>query len=252
MKINERTFLRILREEASHELVGNNNRSVNLGLTLSEVSALRAWSSRSSRLNEGAAEKVAAAAMESRLGRRIMVSLLKALKFLPGFGFGVKVLNVSVPVWKKAIDFVNDKFGVKLPISAEGIASVLKWMMSDHYAGMIIDELIAILSDMSDQEYQEMVKKKKKAKPKAADEEKEKEKEEEEEGSEKEEEEEGSEKEEEEEGSEKEEEDKERTALPASKTVRNPSHDSNRGLPNTMNERQIRALVRKELVRSRR
>ena len=40
MKINERTFRRILREEALRELTGNNNRSVNLGLTLSEVSAL--------------------------------------------------------------------------------------------------------------------------------------------------------------------------------------------------------------------
>ena len=166
MKINERTFRRILREEALRELTGNNNRSVNLGLTLSEVSALRAWSSRSSRLNEdapGLAERAAVAAMESRLGRKIMIGLLKALKFIPGFGFGVKVLNVSAPIWQKAINFANDKFGVKLPISGEGIASVVKWLMPDHYAGMIIDELIALLSDMSDEEYQEMVKKNKKA-----------------------------------------------------------------------------------------
>jgi len=243
MKINERTFLRILREEATHELVGNNNRSVNLGLTLSEVSALRAWSSRSSRLNEGAAEKVAAAAMESRLGRRIMVSLLKALKFLPGFGFGVKVLNVSVPVWKKAIDFVNDKFGVKLPISAEGIASVLKWMMSDHYAGMIIDELIAILSDMSDQEYQEMVKKSKDsaaAKERAT----------ETEGGDT--------------GGDSDGDDADNdnddardepaapvVAKPAAQVVK-PSRGPGAVLPDIIDERQIRALVRKELARSRR
>ena len=236
MKINERTFRRILREEALRELTGNNNRSVNLGLTLSEVSALRAWSSRSSRLNEdapGLAERAAVAAMESRLGRKIMIGLLKALKFIPGFGFGVKVLNVSAPIWQKAINFANDKFGVKLPISGEGIASVVKWLMPDHYAGMIIDELIALLSDMSDEEYQEMVKKSKDsaaAKERAADTE-------------------GGDN-----GGDSDNDDNDERDEPDApvvpKAVEKPLRDPSRGLlADTMNERQIRALVRKELVR---
>lgn len=245
MKINERTFRRILREEALRELTGNNNRSVNLGLTLSEVSALRAWSSRSSRLNEdapGFAERAAVAAMESRLGRKIMIGLLKAIKFITGADMLI-VRNIAVPMWKKAIDFVNDKFGINVPISAEGIANFMKWFTPGHYAGMIIDEFIALLSDISDEEYQEMVKKNKKANTTLDSEDAT---------------------------------DADTTTPPdnddsttdndktptKSAPAPTPAKDkepaakkksaqanSSHGLPNTMNERQIRDLVRKELVR---
>lgn len=175
-----------------------------------------------------------------------MVSLLKAIKFVTSAD--VMILNnIGVPVWKKAIDFVNDKFGVKLPISAEGIASVVKWMMPGNYSGMIIDELIAILSDMSDQEYQEMVKK---SKDSAAAKERAPETEGGDTGGDN-------------DNDDADNDNDDKRNEPAAPVVAKPAAQvvtktakSSRGpgadLPDTMGERQIRALVRKELARSRR
>lgn len=230
MKINERTFRRILREEASHEFSGKHVHSKNLGLTLSEISALRAWSSRSSRLSEGGAE-IAVAAMESRLGRRIMISLLKAVKFLTGIDVLI-LRHIQAPMWQKARDLVNDKMGINIPISGEEVFDALKWVLPGNYSGMVIDEAIEILSDMSDEEYQDVVKKKKKkkAEPEDADEEEA----------------------EEEEGSDEEEEDEEEPE-PEPVNRKNPPADNKRPmLPEPVDERRIRALVRKELSRPRR
>jgi hypothetical protein len=157
MKINESTFRRILREEAAREFAGRSTHSVNIGLTLSEVSALRAWRSRSSHLNEVYTE-IAMAAMQSKYGRRILISLLKAVKFLAGPDI-LLLRNVHGPLWQKARDLVNDKFGVDIPISGEDVISVLKWIAPGHYTGMIIDEIIDILSDMSDEEFNQEVNK---------------------------------------------------------------------------------------------
>jgi hypothetical protein len=232
MKINERAFRRILREEATRELVGGNNHGANLRFTPSEVSALRAWSSRSSRLSEGGAE-IAVAAMESRLGRRIMISLLKAVKFLTGIDILI-LRHIQAPMWQKARDLVNHKMGINIPISGEEVFDAVKWVLPGNYSGMVIDEAIEILSDMSDEEYQDVVKKKKKAEPKAADEEEEEEEEEE-----------GSEEEEEEEDEEEPE--------PEPANRKNPPADNKRPmLPEPVDERRIRALVRKELSHPRR
>jgi hypothetical protein len=157
MKINESTFRRILREEATREFAGRSTRNVNIGLTLSEVTALRAWYTRSSHLNEVYTE-IAVAAMQSKYGRRILISLLKAAKFLAGPDV-LLLRNVHGPLWQKARDLVNDQFGVDIPISGEDVINVLKWFAPGHYTGMIIDEIIDILSDMSDEEFNQEVNK---------------------------------------------------------------------------------------------
>jgi len=217
MKITESRLRRIIREEARREFSGT-RRNENFGLALSEVSALKAWGARSSHLNEEYTE-IAVAAMESKYGRRILISLLKAVKFLSGTDV-LLLRHVHAPLWQKARDLINDKFGVNIPISGDDIFNVVKWIAPGHYVGIAVDEVIGLLSDMSDEDYQNVVKKKNK--PEITD----KESDEDVAGGEEE-------------------------SEPESR--KNPPADNKRPmLPEPVDERRIRALVRKEMGRPRR
>ena len=219
MRINEKTFRRILREEASRELSGGTPLR-EFKLTVSEVRALRSLGTRASRLNEIDGVEVAIAVAESKYGRRIMISILKAFKFITNLDI-LALRHIHSPLWQKTRDFIERKFDVNIKFSGDEFFNTLKLIAPSHYAGIVIDELIKLLSDMSDQDYQDVVKKKKKAEPEDAD------------------------------GEEAEEEGEKEEPEPVDR--KNPPADNKRPvLPKPVDERRIRALVRKELYRPRR
>ena len=157
MRINEKTFRRILREEASRELSGRTPPR-EFKLTVSEVRALRSLDTRASRLNEVDATEVAVAAAESKYGRRIMVSILKAIKFISGLDV-LMIRHMHSPLWQKARDFIERKFDVNIPFTGDEFFDTVKWVAPGHYAGIVIDEVVDILNDMSDEEFSDQVKK---------------------------------------------------------------------------------------------
>ena len=158
MKIDERTFRRILREEASRELSGVTTAPREFKLTLSEIRALRSLGTRASRLNEADATEIAFAAAESKYGRKIMVSILKAIKFISGLDV-LMLKHIHSPLWQKARDFIERKFDVNIPFTGDEFFDIAKWFAPGHYVGIVIDELVGILSDMSDEEFSDQVKK---------------------------------------------------------------------------------------------
>ena len=158
MKINESTFRRILREEASRELSGRAAPSREFNLTVSEVRALRSLRTNASRLNEVGATEIAIAAAESKYGRRIMVSILKAIKFISGLDV-LMIKHIHSPLWQKTRDFIERKFDINIPFTGDEFFNIAKWVTAGHYSGIIIDEVIGILDDMSDEEFVDQVKK---------------------------------------------------------------------------------------------
>jgi len=158
MRIDERTFRRILREEASRGLSGRTTPPREFKLTLSEVRALRSLGTRASRLNEVDAAEIAVAAAESKYGRKIMVSILKAIKFISGLDV-LMLKHIHSPLWQKARDFIERKFDVNIPFTGDEFFDIAKYFAPGHYVGIVIDELVGILNDMSDEEFSDQVKK---------------------------------------------------------------------------------------------
>jgi len=158
MPISERRFRQILREEAFRELSGRTSQPREFKLTLSEVRALRSLSTHASRLNEVDATEIAIAAVESKYGRRIIISILKAIKFISGLDV-LLIKHMHSPLWQRTRDFIESKFDVNIPFSGDDFFNTLKWITPGHYAGIVIDEAMGILDDMSDEEFVDQVKK---------------------------------------------------------------------------------------------
>ena len=158
MKISESSFRRILREEASREFSRAVKPQREFRLTVSEVRALKSLGNPILRLNEVSATDVAIAAAQSKQGRRIVISLLKAVKFITGLDV-LLLRHLHSPMWQKVRDFIEDKVGINIPFSGDEFFNVLKWIAPGHYAGIVVDEAIDILDDMSDEEFSDEVKK---------------------------------------------------------------------------------------------
>lgn len=157
--INRSAVRAIINEELDAALLRSSK--LNETLTQDEIRLLRNVSLTAQRLDEQIDWfSLGATALSSVAGRRILIALLKVVRNILGTK-EVVLRKIHDSVWDKAIDRLTG-IGIELPFSGETVFSFIRYTMPETYANMAIDELINVLGDMSDSEYQEIVKNKSK------------------------------------------------------------------------------------------
>lgn len=121
-----------------------------------EIRSLRILESTLFNMNEGGgsesvnglAKEVGIAVLESSMGKKIVVSLLKAVRKITGTP-DMLIRKISVPIFDKAIKLV----GINLPFSGDDIATFLGYFVGLGAPNLVLDELIEMVDNMSDEQY---------------------------------------------------------------------------------------------------
>lgn len=141
------------------------NRNVRLEMVLSrdEIRALRFVEARAQSLNESNWDIVkflGTMALKSKVGRRLLIALLKALRFVVDISH-MPFTKIGIPMWNRAIKFLNSK-GLNIPFTAEDIWEFSKYLVPSYLGSMLVSEVIEFLQGINDSEYLEMIGEKKK------------------------------------------------------------------------------------------
>lgn len=141
------------------------DRNVRLDMILSreDIRALKIVEARARSLNEsgwGIVKTLGLMALKSTAGRRLLIALLKALRFVVDIGH-MPIEKVGVPMWNAVIKFLKSK-GINIPFNADDIWDFAKYVCPSYLASMAVSEAIEFLNDINDSEYLEMIGEKKK------------------------------------------------------------------------------------------
>ena len=100
-------------------------------------------------------------------GRKGMIALLKGLRFVNDYVVAIggpaprkwmlKLKDLSTPMVDKAIKYLKDKTGISVPFTGSEIMTFVEYAFPQTWLNMAIEELIYLLSDMSDEEYNKRV-----------------------------------------------------------------------------------------------
>ena len=155
MTISNTRFRQILREEAANSFTTRAKNSFKF--SKSEILALQEIRHMSINENDSAfAIQVVKAVLKSSVGRKILIEILKAVKFITGLE-GIYISKAGVPVVNKAIAFVEKHSSVNIHFSGEDLLEFFQNFMPNYWITLGIGKLIEILEDTSDQEFKRVI-----------------------------------------------------------------------------------------------
>lgn len=146
--------------------------------TIADVRALKEASQRSKRslvIEDASLDKAAALLYKfvEVFGRKGVIALLKGVRFINDYivGIGspvplpvlggrkmlVKLKDISSVQIDKAIEYLKDKTGISVPFTGAEFMTFVEYTWPPTWLDMAIEELIYLLSDMTDKEYNERV-----------------------------------------------------------------------------------------------
>jgi len=155
MTISNTRFSQILREEAANSSTARAKNSFKF--SKSEVLALQEI--RHMSINENDSEfatQVVRVVLKSSVGRKILIEILEAVKFITGLE-GIYLSKIGVPVINKAIAFVEKHSSVNMPFSGEDLLEFFQNFMPSYWITLGIGKLIELLEDTSDQEFKRVI-----------------------------------------------------------------------------------------------
>jgi len=155
MTISNTRFRQILREEAANSSTVRAKNSFKF--SKSEVLALQEI--RHMSINENDSEfatQVVRVVLKSSVGRKILIEILEAVKFITGLE-GIYLSKIGVPVINKAIAFVEKHSSVNMPFSGEDLLEFFQNFMPSYWITLGIGKLIELLEDTSDQEFKRVI-----------------------------------------------------------------------------------------------
>lgn len=142
--------------------------------TIADVRALKEASQRSKRalvMEDASLDKAAALLYKfvEVFGRKGVIALLKGVRFINDYIIGigspvplpvlggrkmlVKLKDISSAQVDKAIEYLKDKTGISVPFTGTEFMTFVEYAWPTTWLDMAIEELIYLLSDMTDEEY---------------------------------------------------------------------------------------------------
>jgi len=173
--LNENRIRQIIKEEAvkSSEkkklvealTIRDSSGRVYLGsgvfLSPREVKSFYYLNERAQRLNESWDKVLLWFAMNvlpTEMGLKIVIALLKIISKI--FSFPGKVAKVGWDLWGKAIERVEEKLGIKIPIDGEQMWEIVRYFVPGEILHLVADEAIEVLEEMGPDEWKDLTKKK--------------------------------------------------------------------------------------------